>query len=143
MEMEARRERLDHAGETDVLHDDGVDACGIEFPKLLLGIGQLTGEDEGVEGAVAADVVLVKELHEFGKVLLGEVVRAQASVEARHAEVDRVGAIGDGGAGAVPVASGGEEFGFGAGKKFGHLRSYLPDESAQGDLAEVAETLMG
>ncbi len=75
------------------------------------GVGEFGGEDEGVEGDVTFDAVGVEEGHQAGEVFFGEVVGAKAGIEAGHAEVDGVGAVGDGGAGAVPVTGGREEFG--------------------------------
>jgi hypothetical protein len=64
--------------------------------------------------------VLVEELHERGQILFPEVVGAETSVETREAEINGVGAIGDRGAGAVPIAGGREEFRLGAGGCGGH-----------------------
>jgi len=63
----------------------------------------------------------VEEGHQLGEVGFGEIVGAQAGVEFRHAEVDRIGPGGDGGAGAVPVAGGAEEFGREVGVHEGEL----------------------
>jgi len=51
-------------------------------------------------------------VHNFGEVGLGEVFRAETSIEGGQAEVDGVGTCGNGGFEALPVPSGGEEFGF-------------------------------
>ena len=49
---------------------------------------------------------MVKKLHERGQIVLREVFRAHAGVETLEAEVDGVGAVFDGSAGAFPVAGG-------------------------------------
>ena len=111
VEAEAGGDLFDEFGEAEVLDDDGVDAGVFEVAELGFGVGEFGGEDEGVEGDVAFDAVGVEEGHQAGEIFFGEVVGAQAGVEAGHAEVDSVGTVGDSGAGAVPVAGGGEEFG--------------------------------
>lgn len=100
-----------HFGEAEVLNDGGVDAGVLRVLELAGGGIEFAGEDEGVHGEEALHAVAVEEFHEFGEVLFGEVVGAEAGVEGGEAEVDGVGASGDGGAGAVPVSGGGEEFG--------------------------------
>jgi hypothetical protein len=51
-------------------------------------------------------------VHDFGEVGFGKVFGAETSVEGGQAEVDGVGPSGNRGFEALPVASGGEEFGF-------------------------------
>ena len=111
METEAGGDFFDEFGEAEVLDDDGIDAAVLEVEELGFGVREFGGEDEGVEGDVTFDAMGVEEGHEAGEVFLGEVVGAQAGIEPGHAEKDGVGTVGDGGAGTVPVAGGGEEFG--------------------------------
>jgi hypothetical protein len=111
VEAEAGGDAFDEFGEAEVLDDDGVDAGVFEVAELGFSVGEFGGEDEGVEGDVTFDAVGVEEGHQAGEIFFGEVVGAQASVEAGHAEVDSVGTVGDSGAGAVPVTGGGKEFG--------------------------------
>lgn len=100
-----------HFGESDVLNDEGVDPAFLCEAELVGSGFEFTSEDEGVHGEEAFDPVLVEKGHELGKVLVGEVVSAQAGIEGGETKVDGVRTSGDGGAGAVPVASWGEKFG--------------------------------
>jgi hypothetical protein len=54
----------------------------------------------------------VEIVDDFGEVGLGEVFRAETSIEGGQAEVDGVGTCGNRCFEALPVASGGEEFGY-------------------------------
>src|SRR5439155_462469 len=60
------------------------------------------------EGDVALHAAEVEGREKLGQFLDGEVARARAGVELLDSEVDRVGAVLDGGADAVEVARGGE-----------------------------------
>ena len=111
VDRQVRREGANQSAEADILHDHGVDPGGDEGADVVGGFGDLVGEDEDVEGDVAAHAAPVEEAHELRKVGGGEVVRAHPGVEALKAEVDGVGAVLDGGAHAVPVARGGEDLG--------------------------------
>lgn len=111
VEAEARGGFFYQLSKAKVLDDDGVNAGVFEVAELGFGVGEFGGEDEGVEGDVTFDAVRVEECHQAGQVFFGEVIGAQAGVEAGHAEINGVGAVGDGGTGAVPVTGGGEEFG--------------------------------
>ena len=100
-----------HFGEADILNDEGVDSAVLCEAELIGSGFELTGEDEGVHGEEAFDAMLVEKSHQFGKVFVGEVVGAETGIEGGKAKVDGIGTGRDGGAGAVPVASGREEFG--------------------------------
>ena len=113
VEFEVRGDGAGEEGEADVLDDDGVDAGGFEETELVGGGGEFAGEDERVHGHEAADPAVVEELHDGGEIGFGEVVGAETCVEAREAEVDGVGAVGDGGPDAFEVAGWGEQFGEG------------------------------
>ena len=101
-----------HFGKAEVLDDEGVDSGAGDEPELAFGGFEFAGEDEGVHRDEAFDAVLVEEVHQLGEVVFGEVVGAEAGVESGETEEDGVGTGGDGGAGAVPVSGGAEEFGF-------------------------------
>ena len=101
---------VEEFGKAKVLDDDGIDAGGGEGGDVVDGGGQFIGEDQGVEGDVAANVVGVEIGDDLGELVEGEIGGAMAGVEVAEAEVDRVGAVGDGGAHGVPVAGGREEF---------------------------------
>ena len=75
------------------------------------GLGQLVGEDQRVEGDVAADVAAVQIVEDLGQLFQREIGGAMAGVEVRQAEIDRVGPVGDRGAQRLPVAGGGQQLG--------------------------------
>jgi hypothetical protein len=102
------RERADESADPDVLDDGGIDTGGDDGAQVRFGVGQLGGEYERVERDVAADAAMVEKLHERGQIGLREIFRAHAGVETLEAEVDGIGAVFDGGAGAFPVAGGRE-----------------------------------
>ena len=110
VEFDVRGDLAGHFREAEVLNDEGIDASLGDEAELALGGLELAGENQGVHRDEALHAVFVEEGHQLGQVGFGEVVGAQAGVEFRHAEVDRVGSGGDCGAGAVPVAGGAEEF---------------------------------
>ncbi len=58
----------------------------------------------------AANPAPVQEGHQAGQIGLGEIVGAHPGVEPVEAEVDGIGPILHCGAGAFPVAGGGEQF---------------------------------
>ncbi len=111
VQPKARGDSFDEFSQAKVLNDDGIDARFLKEAELGFCGGEFGGEDEGVEGDVAFHAVRVEEGHQGGEVVGGKVVGPQAGVELGHAEVDGVGPVGDGGASAVPVAGGGEQFG--------------------------------
>jgi hypothetical protein len=106
-----RRQRPDQARDAHVLHDGGVNPGGDDRAQVVLGVGELGGEDERVEGHIAAHAALVEKRHQRRQVGLRDVFGAHAGVEALESEVDRVGAILDRGASAFPVAGRGEQLG--------------------------------
>ena len=73
-------------------------------------LGQLVGEDQRVEGHVAADVMAVEVVDDLRQLVGGEVGGAVAGVEGGQAEVDRVGPVGHRRPHRLPVAGGGEQF---------------------------------
>ena len=108
---EVRREPADEPGDAHVLHDGGVHPGGDDAAEISFGVGQLVGEDKGVESDVAFHAAPVEKLHEPGQVGFREVVRAHPSVEAVETEVDRVRTVLDCGLGTFPIASGSEKLG--------------------------------
>ena len=99
------------AGKSDVLHDDPVRAGGIQVAQVGEGVRQLGGENERIHGHVPLHAVRVKETHQFRKGIQREVVCAQTGVETVQTEINGVCAIGYGGAGAVHVPGGSQQFG--------------------------------
>ena len=74
-------------------------------------VDELGGLDEDVEREVDAAAALVRDATRFAELLERELRAFVARVEAGCAHVDRVGAIGDGGADGVERTGGGEELG--------------------------------
>ena len=71
---------------------------------------ELRGEDERVERDVAADAALVEKRHDLGQCIEMQIRGPGAGIEsAFEAEVDRVGAVFDGGRDAQPIAGRGEQ----------------------------------
>ena len=98
--------------QSEILHDGRIDSGAVEHVEFLLGGGEFVGEDQHIERDVAFHAMLVKKGHQLGQIIGREILRPHARVEGGHPEVNRVGAIGDGGADAFPIAGGREEFGF-------------------------------
>lgn len=92
-------------------HDDPVRAGGIQVAQVGEGVRQLGGENERIHGHVPLHAVRVKETHQFRKGIQREVVCAQTGVETVQTEINGVCAIGYGGAGAVHVPGGSQQFG--------------------------------
>ena len=139
MDREVRGQGADEATDPDVLHDGGIDPARDDAAEVVLGVGEFVGEDEGVEGDVALDAAAVEKRHQRGQVGLREVFRAHAGIEAFEAEVDRVGPVFEGGARALPVAGGSEEFGaFERGRRSGCVHVRLPLWRAKGRAGEFA-----
>jgi hypothetical protein len=100
------------ARQAQVLHDGRVDPGAIEQNEFLLGGGEFVGEDQHVERDVTLHAVLVEKIHQLGQIVRREIRGPHPRVEGGQAEIDRVGAIGHGGAiRAFPVAGRSEEFG--------------------------------
>ena len=66
-------------------------------------------EHQRVERDVAAHAAPVQELHQRRQIRLGEIVGAHPGVELVEAEINRVRAVFDRGAGAIPIAGGRED----------------------------------
>jgi hypothetical protein len=98
---------LDEACDAQVLDDHGIDAGAGDLLEVVLGSGELIGEDQGVEGDEAFDVVAVEVLHDLRQFRECEIGGAVAGVELVEAEIDGISAIGDGGAHGVPISGGG------------------------------------
>ena len=111
VDVEGGGERVDEFGDAEVLDDDGIDARGGDGFDVFDRGFEFVGEDEGVESEEAFDVVGVEVIHDPGKFFEREVGGAVAGVELIEAEVDGIGAVGDGGAHGIPVAGGREKFG--------------------------------
>ena len=99
------------AHEAEILDDQGIDPCVMAEPELIGGRFQFAGEDEGVERDVGFDRVRMGEADNLGELRVGEVVGSQPCVEARQAEIDRIGPVGHSGAEAIEIARGRQELG--------------------------------
>jgi hypothetical protein len=102
--VEAGAHPGDEASEAEVLNDDGINAGFDDSADEKDGFGEFIGEDEGVEGDVAANVVAVEIRDGFGKLFEGEISSAVAGVEVAESEVDGISAVGDGGAHRIKIA---------------------------------------
>jgi len=58
-------EAAEEFGDAEVLDDDGIDAGAGDAGEVIGGGGEFVGEDEGVEGDEAFDVVAVEIVHDF------------------------------------------------------------------------------
>lgn len=92
-------------------HDDAVSPGGIQIPQVGEGVRKLGSENERVHRDVPFYPVRMEKTHQLRQGIQCEIVGAQAGVEAVQAEVDGIRAVGDGGAGAVHVSGGGQQFG--------------------------------
>ena len=97
MQLDVRRDFAGELGEAEVLDDERVHAGGGDLAELLLGGLHFAGEDEGVHRDEAFHAVAVEVFHELVEIRIDEIIRAQAGVEARQAEINRVGSGGDAG----------------------------------------------
>ena len=113
VEMQVGHHGPGHRGEAEVLHDDRVDPRVTKEPELLRRVREFAGKNERVESHETPHPVGVEEVHQLRQVLLGEVICSKPRIEAWHAKEDRVRPVRHGGARAVPVARGGEQFGGG------------------------------
>ena len=110
MDGEVRADRAQQPHEAEVLHQHGIDAGFGEPHDMLLDRFELGGEDERVERDVAADAALVEKRHDLGQCVEMQIRGPGAGVEsAFEAEVDRVGAVFDGGRDTQPVAGRGKQ----------------------------------
>ena len=106
MDRKIGGERADEPADADILDDRGVDARGDDRAQVVFGGVELVGEDERIEGHVAAHPAAVQKFHQRRQVGLREIVRPHAGVETFQTEIDRVGTVFDRGARALPVAGG-------------------------------------
>ena len=110
VDVEGGGEGVDEFCDAEVLDDDGINAGGGDGFDVFDGGFEFVGEDEGVEGEEAFDVVGVEIVDDLGEFFEREVGGAVAGVELVEAEVDGVCAVGDRGAHRIPVAGGREKF---------------------------------
>ena len=94
----------------DVLHEHRIDPRAVEQAQIVDGLLEFAGKDEGIKGDVSFDAVPVAKGDQRREIRLGEVVRAHPGVKPGQAEVDRIRAVGNRRAHAIPVARRGEKF---------------------------------
>ena len=109
MHRQGRRELGRQHRQADVLHDQRVDAGGGRRQQQIRGRRQLMAEHQHIHREEALDAAPVQPGHHLGQVLEAEVLRPQARIEAIHAEVDRIGAIGHGSPQRCPTARWGQQ----------------------------------
>ena len=93
-----------------VLHDGGVDAAVHALAEVRQGLLELMRLDEHVEGEVDPHAARMGDGTGLRQLVERELRAFVAGVVHRRAEVDGVGAVGDGGAHGVEGAGGGEQF---------------------------------
>src|SRR5689334_19007470 len=104
MDGKIGRKLPDEATDTDVLNDSGVHARRDHGAEIFFGLLPLVLEYKRVEGDVTLNAATVKEFHEAREIGFSKIVRPHAGVEFFETEIDGVGAILDGGFGALPIA---------------------------------------
>ena len=108
--FQAHAEFTRQNGDAQILNEDGVDAGLIEHDQLALGIGQLVSENKYVQRAKGTHVVLVEKPDQLRQLFVGEIVGAHPRVEPRQAEIHCVRSVGDGGACALHITGGSDQF---------------------------------
>jgi hypothetical protein len=112
VQRQPRHDLLREPRDAEVLHDRRVRARLVDPAQLLARERQLLLEDERVERDVALHAAPVQLGHHCAEAVEREVGRASARVESvLQPEVDRVGAVLDGGAQALEVAGRSEDLG--------------------------------
>ena len=152
MDGKVGRKRADQAANAHVLHDRRVGTRGDDPAQIVLGLRQLIGEDQRVEGHVAADAAAVQVGHQGRQVRLGEVPGPHPGVEAFQAEIDRVRPVLHRRARALPVAGRSQQLGpphgrrrgrggGGQGVKFGGHARTLPRILGGAQAARAAHSM--
>lgn len=111
MNLESGNQRAGQRGQADVLNNGGIDSGRGGEGEKAGGFREFAGEDQRIHHEIAFAAAVVEVAHEFREIGFGEIIGPHPGVEGGETEVDSVGSVRDGGFGAVPVASGGEEFG--------------------------------
>ena len=111
VDLETGIHHLDEAHEADVLHDGGVDAPVDARTQVGQAIAEFGGLHQRIERHIDPHTAFVRDLAGGGEFIEGELGALVAGVEARRAEVDRIGPVGDGGPHGVEASGRGEEFG--------------------------------
>ena len=105
-----RREPADEPANAHVLHNHRVHAGGHHRAQIFFRVSQFVFKDQRVQRHVAAHAAPVQKFHQLRQIRLRKIVRPHPGVEFFEAEINRVRAIFDCCAGAVPIAGGRQQF---------------------------------
>ena len=111
VEFDFRTDGPGEADEAEVLDNQGVDRGLGSSVEESLRLRKLRRKDKNIHREVAPSAPGVEVIHDLWEVFLGEVFRPETGVEGGQSEIDGIGTGDNGGLEAVPVASGGKEFG--------------------------------
>src|SRR5690348_8132069 len=124
MDLQARVHLVDEPYGAQVLDDGGVDAAVDAPPEMMQRVTQLGGFEEDVEGEIDAGAMGMRQEAGLLEVIQSQLRAFVPGIELFHAEVDRVGAVAEGGTNGVETPGGGEQFGDGA----SHEGKLIPPE---------------
>ncbi len=110
VDLQVGRQGADQPGQAEVLDDHRIDPRFDQVAERFLQVGQLAGEDQGVEGDVSPDPPAVQQAHDLGEVGAVEVGGAGAGVVPLEAKVNGVRAVLDGCDQACPIPGRSQEF---------------------------------
>ena len=105
-----RREPADEPANARVLHNHGVHTGGNHRAQIFFRVSQFIFEHQRVQRHAAAHAAPAQKFHQLRQIGLREIVRPHPGIEFFEAEINRVGAIFNRGAGAVPIAGGRKQF---------------------------------
>ena len=111
MNGEIRGELPDEPADADILHNHRVHAGGNHRAQIFFGVGEFVFEDERVERYITAHPAVVQKFHQFRQISLSEIVCPHPGIELFQPEIDRIGAVLDRGADAIPITGRREQFG--------------------------------
>ena len=111
MNLEVWIELANQVDESEILYDRRVDPAVDGVPKKGECLDELAGLDEHIQCEIDAAAVAVGDTTRLGQLLERELRAFVARVEALGAQVDGIGAVGDGRANGVERTSGREKLG--------------------------------
>ncbi len=111
VDLELRVHRPNQSNESEVLHDDGVNAAMHRRAQELERRYELRWLDEHIQGVIDPRTVRVRDGARALELIKGELGTVVPRVEATRPEIDRVGTIGHGRADGIEGARWCEEFG--------------------------------
>ena len=110
MDGQVWRQLAGETGQANVLDNQGIDASLGGLQHQLPGSHKLAWKQQHVHREEATHAAPVQPIHHLGEVGGAEVFSPQPGVKHLHAEIDRIGPIGDGGPEGLPAACRGEQF---------------------------------